>query len=391
MTSLNNQPIKWLRLFVTILFINQLLSGCTTTLERAVDTKDIDTIQRAIDSGANVNGNYWTSLKSPVTRAIENDDLPILMLLHEHGATSYPGSLFVAAEHGSTTLYTYLSENGSSLNDCFLATSLQTWLPSDFNSIMPAIGVAIAQRDLVSVEMLLDLGANISTQCDVAFGQDFQYSAILAAAIFGDADIMEYILAQGANPNTLSTDGRTPMAIAAERGHYDVVRTLLESGAFHSYALTLKQPIEFASENGHQEVVNLLRSGGAAPPVRQSLVDAISDIATVVVAGAVVVGTVWLLVEGVKYSAYADSSPSYGNTHKSTTSYRDKHIRTSGAQGDSKCRYKAASGQCYQYDLNNIGDQLRYQVDPGAQLRDEINPNVGIDRSVGQYGGGAQW
>jgi hypothetical protein len=39
----------------------------------------------------------------------------------------------------------------------------------------------------------------------------------------------------------------------------------------------------------------------------------------------------------------------------------------------------------YQYDLSNPSDQLRYSVDPGAQLRDSINvePRVEIDRSFG--------
>ena len=32
---------------------------------------------------------------------------------------------------------------------------------------------------------------------------------------------------------------------------------------------------------------------------------------------------------------------------------------------------------------------MRYEVDPGAQLLDSINPNVEMDRSMGRYGGGA--
>jgi ankyrin repeat protein len=372
-----------------------LLSGCTTSLERAVETQDTDIVQRAIDSGANVNGNYWTSLKAPVVRAIENDDLPTLMLLHEHGANLEPYSLFIAVAHGSTTVYSYLRDNGLSLNDCFLSASLQTWLPSDFNSIMPAIGTAIAREDLVSVEMLVELGADISTQCEVPYGQDFHYSAILAAAIFGDEDIMIYILSLGADPNTLSTEGKTPLAIAAERGNYAVVKTLLASGAYHSYDLALKQPIEYAIENEDQKVVDLLRYAGAVPPVRQSPMDTISDIATVAVQGAVLVGTVWLLVEGAKYAAYADGSPSLGNTDMSTTSNRAKRIRTSGVTGDvragSTCRYKAASGQCYQYDLSKKEDQRLYELDPGAQLRDEIHPGISFDRDLGQYGGGVQF
>ena len=49
------------------------------------------------------------------------------------------------------------------------------------------------------------------------------------------------------------------------------------------------------------------------------------------------------------------------------------------------------SGQCYQYDLSNSVDQRRYELDPGAQLRDEIHPGICIDRNLGQYGVGVQF
>ena len=54
--------------------------------------------------------------------------------------------------------------------------------------------------------------------------------------------------------------------------------------------------------------------------------------------------------------------------------------------------YQGSSGALYRYDLSSPSDQLRYSVDPQAQLRDSINvdPRVGIDRSLGQYGGGVE-
>jgi hypothetical protein len=61
-----------------------------------------------------------------------------------------------------------------------------------------------------------------------------------------------------------------------------------------------------------------------------------------------------------------------------------------GATGESNL-YRGSSGALYNYDLSNPSDQLRYSVDPGAQLRDSINvdPRIELDRSLGQYGGGA--
>ncbi|RUR52015.1 hypothetical protein ELY40_14985 [Vreelandella populi] len=48
------------------------------------------------------------------------------------------------------------------------------------------------------------------------------------------------------------------------------------------------------------------------------------------------------------------------------------------------------AGTSYQYDLNNPVDRIRYGVDPAAQLRDQHDPRVDIDRNnLNQYGGGA--
>jgi hypothetical protein len=56
-------------------------------------------------------------------------------------------------------------------------------------------------------------------------------------------------------------------------------------------------------------------------------------------------------------------------------------------------RYEGFSGTRYKYDLSNPLDRMEYQMDLDAQMQDKINPNPGIqmDRSFGQFGGGAEW
>lgn len=62
------------------------------------------------------------------------------------------------------------------------------------------------------------------------------------------------------------------------------------------------------------------------------------------------------------------------------------------SQSDSSNQYpyKSSSGTQYQYDLSRPSDQLRYEMDLGAQMRDElsVNPRRDLDRDLGQYGGG---
>lgn len=53
--------------------------------------------------------------------------------------------------------------------------------------------------------------------------------------------------------------------------------------------------------------------------------------------------------------------------------------------------YESSFGNRYEYNLSNPSDSLRYETDPSAQLRDsiDVNPTRGLERGVGQYGGGA--
>ena len=50
--------------------------------------------------------------------------------------------------------------------------------------------------------------------------------------------------------------------------------------------------------------------------------------------------------------------------------------------------YESSSGNKYKYDLSDPSDRLDYSVDPGGRRDDRINPSVGLDRSMGEYGGG---
>ena len=55
-------------------------------------------------------------------------------------------------------------------------------------------------------------------------------------------------------------------------------------------------------------------------------------------------------------------------------------------------KYEGTSGTKYKYDLSDPSDKIEYSTDVEAQMNDRlnapINPGVGLDRSMGQYGGG---
>jgi hypothetical protein len=57
---------------------------------------------------------------------------------------------------------------------------------------------------------------------------------------------------------------------------------------------------------------------------------------------------------------------------------------------DNKSNYKSRFGNEYQYDLSRPADQIRYENDIRAQMRDEldVDPRRDLERDMGQYGGG---
>jgi hypothetical protein len=60
------------------------------------------------------------------------------------------------------------------------------------------------------------------------------------------------------------------------------------------------------------------------------------------------------------------------------------------AKGDTV--HESTFGNQYKYNLDDPMDRIEYGIDPEAKLNDEINmpvnPSVGIDRSMGEHGGG---
>ena len=73
-------------------------------------------------------------------------------------------------------------------------------------------------------------------------------------------------------------------------------------------------------------------------------------------------------------------------------SYYERQQLEKEQQRNQEYPYESSSGTRYKYDLSKPTDQIRYEVDPGAQIRDSINvnPRIGLDRNLGQYGGGAE-
>ena len=276
--------IRWRYIF-PLLILSLMTTGCASRLERAISDGDLAAAQSALENGAALDAKWYYS---PLHGAIENSDIAMLRLLHA---------------------------NGAPLNVCYLDTEHPEYWDlskSDyFRDTMPPLGSAIARNDATIIDELINLGAPLDQQCQGPFGSSYRFSAILAAAEFGAARLVETLIARGVSPNRLE-NGLTPLSIAAHNGHVEVARVLLANGAFHTYSNQIRQPIEYALDSGHEDIVNLLVSSGAVRPSRKDYSKTLDTIADTLVDGVILVGTIALIAQGVKYSGYASDGPNYG-------------------------------------------------------------------------------
>lgn len=123
-------------------------------------------------------------------------------------------------------------------------------------------GVEIDDIDLVQEILLQGTDVNATDEYDY----DILSAAVLAPAQKQNTNIemIELLLAAGANPNGLTKDGNTALYWAAACDENELVRLLIEAGA----TVEAEQPkdgytsLHIAAEHGNREIVELLLNAG---------------------------------------------------------------------------------------------------------------------------------
>lgn len=91
----------------------------------------------------------------------------------------------------------------------------------------------------------------------------YDWTPLHFAAQAGQKDIVEFLIAKGADVNAETIKGETPLQFAADNDHKEVVELLIEKGADVSLNRSGETPLHTAAANGHKEVAELLIAKGA--------------------------------------------------------------------------------------------------------------------------------
>jgi ankyrin repeat protein len=95
--------------------------------------------------------------------------------------------------------------------------------------------------------------------------QDFGFTPLHDAVLYGHKDMAELLLAYGADVNAMDNTGSTPLCEAANK---DVAELLLAHGADVNGRSNLWPPLHSAALHGHKDVVELLLAHGVDVNVR---------------------------------------------------------------------------------------------------------------------------
>ncbi|KAM0235337.1 hypothetical protein ACHAP5_009732 [Fusarium lateritium] len=123
---------------------------------------------------------------------------------------------------------------------------------------MSALHYACISGDRDIMEMLVESGAELDTMTDRG------YTPLSLAIDCGNRSVVELLISKGADIHLADNHGMTPLHRASQLGHLKIVEQLIEHGAeISTLSKDTYTPLLYAAVSGQSEVVTLLLDKGA--------------------------------------------------------------------------------------------------------------------------------
>lgn len=224
----------------------------------AIDYNQPASLQALLDKGS-LNPNAFIGAKSLLYLAAERSRPEIVRLLLDRGAevdlatntASQDTPLSIAAEMNHLEVLRELLKRGANAN----ASNSENSTPLYY---------AAHRGHVEVVRELLKHGA------DANGSKKAKYTPLHAAARLGHTEIVRELLHHNATVDSSDRyGGNTPLLEASRKGHLEIVRELLKKGANPIFENRRREtPLSVATQGGHTEVVELLKNAASAKKVK---------------------------------------------------------------------------------------------------------------------------
>ena len=231
------------------------------TLRNAIENNDIKHVKELIDEGANVN-QADTRGVTPLWVAAQEGQLDVAQLLLDRGAEVNRPNIYgvtplhIAVHNGHREIVDLLREAQDRTEKTEPETDKINIIAKKMDNTLRN---AIYENDVKLVKELIDEGADVNK----ALTTDGD-TPLCIAARYGQLDVAQLLLDRGAEVNKADRYGSTPLYIAARYGQLAVAELLLDKGAEVNLANTYgATPLWIAVQEGKLDVAKLLIDKGA--------------------------------------------------------------------------------------------------------------------------------
>jgi ankyrin repeat protein len=219
-----------------------------TPLFLAVQEKHKPVIEYLLSKGARVDEKNGPDGVTALMNACFDESLDMLMMLVDAGA-----DVNLKSNEGYTPLYNAVQAKETYNIEYLLSKGARIDEKCGPHGLT-ALFKACTDGALYVAKNLVDAGADVNLKTTQGF------TPLFVAVQEKHKPVVEYLLSKGANIDEKNGDGEfTALYKACFDGSFDIVSVLVDAGADASLKSSGKTPLEIAIENNHKEVVEYLR------------------------------------------------------------------------------------------------------------------------------------